>query len=83
MQNKLEPVHPGEILREEMNERGLSDTYLAQVLNVPPSRVVSIVAGQKPITLETAHVLSRFFKTSTEFWMNLQQAWDDRKLIHD
>lgn len=80
MQNKLEPVHPGEILREEMNELGLSDTDLAQALHVPPSRVVSIVEGQTQITPETAHLLSQFFKTSTEFWMNLQQAWDDNQL---
>ncbi|MXZ55325.1 MAG: HigA family addiction module antidote protein [Gammaproteobacteria bacterium] len=79
MQNKMNPVHPGEILKEELQERGLSATALARALEVPPNRITSIVNEQRSVTPETAILLSRFFNSSPEFWLNLQQTWELRQ----
>lgn len=79
MQNKMNPVHPGEILREELHERNLSATALARAMNIPVNRITTIVKGQRNITPETAILLAQYFKTSPEFWLNLQQTWGLRK----
>ena len=65
--NKLTPIHPGEILREEfMRRRGLSQNALARALNVPPRRINEIVLQKRGITADTALRLARFFGTSAE-----------------
>jgi antitoxin HigA-1 len=70
---KLAPVHPGEILREEfMQPLGLSQTRLGRDLGVSPRRINEIVHGKRSITADTALRLSRFFGTSPEFWLGLQ-----------
>ena len=79
MHNKMNPVHPGEILKEEMQELGLAATVLAQSVGVHANRITSIVNGQRSITPETAILLSQFFKTSPQFWLNLQQTWGLRQ----
>lgn len=76
MPKKLAPIHPGEILKDEMEERGLSANALAHALRVPPNRVSAIVNGQRSITADTAHRLARYFGTSAEMWMNLQVDYD-------
>jgi len=77
--NKLSPIHPGEILREEfMKPRGLSQNALARVLNVPPRRINEIVLEKRGITADTALRLARCFGTSAEFWLNLQSLYDLR-----
>lgn len=76
--NRMMPVHPGEILREEMDERDLSANALAQALGVPTNRVTAILNGQRGVTADTARQLSQYMGTSTEFWLNLQQTWDLR-----
>jgi len=76
MPKRLAPIHPGEILKDEMDERGLSANALAHALRVPPNRVSSIVNGQRSITADTAHRLARYFGTSAEMWMNLQVDYD-------
>ena len=75
----MNPVHPGEILKEEMQELGLAATVLAQSVGVPANRITSIVNGQSSITPATAILLSQFFKTSPQFWLNLQQTWGLRQ----
>src|SRR5438552_2740543 len=71
--NKLPPIHPGEILREEfMKPRGLSQNALARALNVPPRRINEIVLEKRGITADTALRLARFFGTSAEMWAGLQ-----------
>src|SRR5947209_13838222 len=71
--NKLRPIHPGEILREEfMKPRGLSQNALARALNVPPRRINEIVLEKRGITADTALRLARFFGTSAEMWAGLQ-----------
>jgi len=79
MKNQMRPVHPGEILREEyLVPINLSANALAQVLGVPANRISAIVAEKRAVTADTALRLARAFKTSPEFWLNLQQAFDLR-----
>ena len=77
--NKLAPIHPGEILREEfMRPHGLSQNALARALNVPPRRVNEIVLEKRAITADTALRLARFFGTSAEMWTGLLADYDLR-----
>ena len=76
--NTMSPVHPGEILREELDERDLSANALAQALGVPTNRITAILNGQRGITADTARRLSGYLGTSSEFWMNLQKIWELR-----
>ena len=68
------PIHPGEILADELEEIGLSAKRLADLLDVPPNRLYQILAGKRNLTADTALRLSRYFGTSADFWMNLQSA---------
>src|SRR5438477_4630795 len=73
----MEPVHPGEILREDfMKPMGLSVNKLALELHVPATRIGEIVHERRRITAETALRLARFFHTNAEFWLNLQNFYD-------
>ena len=74
----MPPVHPGEILREELEELGLSANAMAQALDVPANRVSSILRGRRGITADTALRLSRFFGTTPQVWMNLQKTFELR-----
>jgi addiction module HigA family antidote len=74
---RLPPVHPGEILREDlMVPLGLSINRLARDLRVPVTRMSEIVNGRRSITADTALRLARYFSTTAEFWVNLQSAYD-------
>lgn len=76
---KLEPIHPGEILREEfMKPHNLSQNALARALNVPPRRINEIVLEKRGISADTALRLARFFGTSAEMWTGLQADYDLR-----
>ena len=73
----LPPVHPGEILREDlMGPLGLSINGLARDLRVPVTRISEIVNGRRTITADTALRLARYFGSSPQFWLNLQAAYD-------
>ena len=76
--NGMRPVHPGEILTEELDELGMSATALAQALAVPTNRITSILKGQRGVTADTALRLSRFFGTTPQLWLNLQQTFELR-----
>jgi len=76
MANKMRAIHPGEILREEMETLGFSANVFAKKLHVPTNRITSILKGQRSITADTALRLARFFKTTPEFWLNLQISYD-------
>jgi len=77
--NKLPPIHPGEILREEfMKPLGLSQNALARALNVPPRRVNEIVLEKRGITADTALRLARCLNTTAEMWSGLQANYDLR-----
>ena len=73
------PVHPGEILREEMEARGLSANTLLKALNVPVNRITLIMNGQRGVSADTALRLSRFFGTTPNLWINLQKTWELRQ----
>ena len=77
MAKKLYPISPGEILLEEfMSPLGLSQNQLARDLGVNPARVHEIVRGRRGISAETALRLATYFRTSPEFWLNLQTRYD-------
>jgi addiction module HigA family antidote len=77
MTQLLEPITPGEILFEEfMEPLGISQNQLARDLNVSVPRINEIVNGKRAITSDTALRLARYFNTTPEFWMNLQQRYD-------
>src|SRR5689334_11824804 len=67
----LAPVHPGEILREDLSEIGVSMNALAEALRVPANRILGIVRGDRAVTPETALRLAQYFGTSAEYWLNL------------
>jgi addiction module HigA family antidote len=74
---KLKPVHPGEILREEfLAPLGLNPHKLAMALRVPAPGVYEIVKEERSISTEMALRLARYFRTSPEFWVNLQAQFD-------
>ena len=82
--NKLPPIHPGEILREEfMKPRGLSQSALGRALKVPPRRINEIVLEKRGITADTALRLARYFGTSAELWTGLQADYDLRLVRFD
>jgi len=71
------PLHPGKILlREFLNELGITSYALAKGIGVPTNRVTGIVNGDRSITADTALRFGRFFGNSPEFWMNLQMHYD-------
>lgn len=77
MNQKLPPIHPGEQLREEfMIPLRLSSNALARALHVTPARVNEIARERRGISADTALRLARFFNTSHQFWLNLQNNYD-------
>lgn len=72
----LPPVHPGEILADELAELGLSSNKLAIALNVPANRISEIVAGKRAVTADTALRLGQYFGTGPLVWLNLQTNYD-------
>jgi len=73
---RLRPVHPGEILGEEIETRGVTAGLVARDIDVPANRISEIVAGRRNITPDTAFRLGLYFGTSAEFWLNLQAHHD-------
>ncbi len=71
MKNGMRPVHPGEVLRDELDELGLSANALAKALSVPANRVTMILNGQRGVSADTALRLARYFGTTPQLWMNL------------
>ena len=73
----ITPISPGEVLLEDFLEPlGISQNRLGRDLNVPITRINEIVNGKRSITVDTAIRLSRYFGTSPEVWLNLQQQYD-------
>jgi addiction module HigA family antidote len=70
------PIHPGEILGDELEETGLSAKKLADTIGVPPNRMYQLLAGKRSMTADTALRLGRYFGMSADFWMNLQSAYE-------
>lgn len=72
------PIHPGEILADELEELGVTPTELSRQIHVPANRIAQIVSGKRAITGDTALCLGHWFGTSPQFWMNLQALYDVR-----
>lgn len=72
------PIHPGEILAEELEEITVTPTELARQINVPANRITQIINGKRAITGDTALRLAHWFGMSPQFWLNLQAAYDIR-----
>jgi antitoxin HigA-1 len=76
-EEKIKPVHPGEILFEEfLKPMGISQNKLALEIRVPPRRINEIVLGKRRISADTALRLGRYFGTSAQFWLGLQMDYD-------
>jgi len=73
---RLRPIHPGEILKEDLADIGVSATELARALRVPPNRVTRIIRGQQSITADSALRLAHWFGSSAQYWLNLQRNYD-------
>jgi antitoxin HigA-1 len=77
LKNKMRPIHPGEILREEfLVPLGMSAHALAMELKVPAPRINDIVRERRAITPDTALRLARYFGATPQFWLNLQTSYD-------
>ncbi len=75
--NKMRPIHPGEILREEfLVPLGLNAHALAMEIKVPAPRINDIVRERRAITPDTALRLARYFGTTAQFWLNLQTNYN-------
>jgi addiction module HigA family antidote len=71
-------IHPGEALKDELEELGVTPTDLARQIAVPPNRISQIISGRRAITGDTALRLGHWFGNSPEFWLNLQSAYELR-----
>jgi len=72
---KLRPIHPGELLRDELEERNVSLNGLALSLRIPMNSISAIVNGKRSITADTALRFARYFGTSAQMWMTLQTPY--------
>jgi antitoxin HigA-1 len=70
------PIHPGEILADELEEIGLTAKKLADVIQVPPNRLYQVLAGKRNVTADTALRLAQYFGIAPDFWTNLQSAYE-------
>ena len=71
-----EPIHPGEILADELEFIGINAGELAKRIEVPKNRVYQIVSGDRSVTADTALRLGKFFGTGPKIWLNLQKAYE-------
>ncbi|MCA2684097.1 MAG: HigA family addiction module antidote protein [Microcystis sp. M038S2] len=76
MNNWKSPIHPGEILADELEEINLDVSQLAKRVNISENELEQILKGQGNITGDIALRLGRFFNTGAEIWMNLQKAYE-------
>jgi len=78
--HKMRPVSPGKVLREQLEEIGMSANALASALHVPTNRITGILNATRTLTPETALRLERYFAgTTAQFWLNLQTSFDLRR----
>lgn len=72
------PIHPGEILADELHELKMSAAELARALGVPTNRITQLLRGERSLTADTALRLGRWFGTGPELWLNLQKSYELR-----
>jgi addiction module HigA family antidote len=73
---RLPPIHPGRILLEDLKDEQISINGLAQAIRVPANRISLIVNEKRGITADTAARLGRYFGTSAQYWLNIQNRYD-------
>ena len=79
---KIQNIHPGEVLKEEfLVPMGISAYRLSKDINIPQTRVSEIIHGRRKITADTAVRLSRYFGTSPQFWLGLQNDYDLEEVL--
>ena len=76
MMNGLPPIHPGEFLREILEEHGITQAHFARVIGVAPMRISHVIKGTRPVTAELALLFGRAFGQTPQYWLNLQTAYD-------
>ena len=69
-------VHPGEVLKDELEEWGVTPTEFARQIDVPPNRVGQIISGKRSVSADTALRLGHWFGVEAQFWLNLQTQFD-------
>ncbi len=69
-------VHPGEVLKDELDEFGVTPTSFARQIEVPPNRISQIISGKRSVTGDTALRLGHWFGVEPQFWLNLQTQFD-------
>lgn len=74
----MRAVHPGEVLKDELDGLGVTPTGFARQIDVPPNRVSQIIAGKRAVTGDTALRFGHWFGTDPQFWLNLQSAYEIR-----
>lgn len=74
----MRAVHPGEILKDELDELGITPTEFARRIAVPANRISQIIAGKRAVTGDTALRFGHWFGTEPQFWLNLQSAYEIR-----
>lgn len=74
--NGLPPIHPGEMLQEILEDLHVNETDFADAIGVSSTQVTNILKGTHPITAELALRLSRAFKQTPQYWLNLQTGYD-------
>ena len=74
--NGLPAIHPGEFLRETLDELGLTQAAFANALDISPMRVSHLLKGDRPVTAELALRLGRALGQSPQYWLNLQTSYD-------
>lgn len=77
--NGMRPVHPGEILREELEALGMSANALGKELDTPVNRITAILRGQRGVTFDLALRLGHYFGTTPQVWLNLQRTYELRR----
>ena len=74
--NWKDPIHPGEILADELEEIGINANDLAKRLDLPHGRIYEILREERAISASTALRMGKFFNVNPEFWLNLQKKYD-------
>ncbi len=76
IKNGLPPIHPGQFLREMLDELNISQAQLARTIGISPMRVSHVVNGSRPVTPQLALLFGRVFGQSPEYWLKLQMTYD-------
>jgi len=74
--NGLPPIHPGEYIREALEELGMTQAAFAKIIGVSPMRISHLVREERPVTADMALRLGQTFGQSPQYWLNLQDGYD-------